>query len=89
MSKIKEKKHFWGPFPYDFEVTPSEIYRFMPRVLHQMKAWYIYITQLSFLKTKVLSFILETFRSLCSSHFEPILGGFSWNAPPNVVQFVE
>ena len=21
-------------------------------------------------------------------HFEPILGGFSWNNPPNVAQFV-
>ena len=42
-----------------------------------------------FLEDNSLVLMLETFKSWRSNHFEPILGGFSWDTPRDVVQFVQ
>ena len=85
----KEKNVFVAHVYKTFRLHPLTPFDLHSEFCAKWKTLWSYITQINFLQTKNLVFNLETFKSRWSNHFESILDGFSWNTPPNVVQFVQ
>ena len=82
MSKIK-KNVFVAHFGEAFTPHSLILFNLRPEFCTKWKASWGYKSLTGFVKTAVLALILETFKSQGSNHFEPILGGFSWNLYKN------